>query len=70
MYIRDYTGPMVRGFSDGQGRPLLHAQRLGFEHPSNAGPQAYVRPLTSDFVELLDQLVRAPDEVDLGPEPE
>lgn len=67
VYIRDYKGPMVRGFSDGQGRPLLHAQRLGFEHPSMGGSQAYVRPLTSDFVELLDQLVRAPIEPDPTP---
>ncbi|MGH1339908.1 MAG: RluA family pseudouridine synthase [Nannocystales bacterium] len=70
VYIRDYQGPMVRGFSDGQGRPLLHAQRLGFEHPSNAGTQAYVRPLTSDFVELLDQLDRAAPQADLPPEVE
>ncbi len=61
VYIREYQGPMVHGFSDGQGRPLLHAQRLGFEHPSGGGPVAYVRPLTGDFVELLDQLVRAPE---------
>ena len=61
VYIRDYEGPTVRGFSSGQGRPLLHAARLGFEHPSDGGFQAYVRPLPRDFEGLLDQLERAPE---------
>ena len=65
VYIRDYQGPAVRGFTKGQGRPLLHAARLGFEHPSDGGAQAYVRPLPADFEALLDQLVRAPE----APEP-
>jgi 23S rRNA pseudouridine1911/1915/1917 synthase len=68
VYIRDYQGPGVRGFSNGQGRPLLHAARLGFEHPSDGGPQAYVRPLPSDFETLLDQLVRADPQPDTDPE--
>ena len=76
VYVRDYQGAKVRGFSNGQGRPLLHAARLGFEHPSDGGPQAYVRPLPEDFEALLDQLVRAapnpaanPDpSLDLGPD--
>jgi len=65
VYIRDYQGPTVRGFTKGQGRPLLHAARLGFEHPSDGGAQGYVRPLPADFEALLDQLVRAPE----APEP-
>ncbi len=56
VYIRDYSGPTVQGFSGGQGRPMLHAARLGFDHPSDGGPQAYVRPLPADFEELLNQL--------------
>ncbi len=60
VYIRDYEGPKVRGFCNGQGRPLLHAQRLGFAHPADEGPQAYARPLPEDFEALLNQLQRAP----------
>lgn len=56
VYVRDYRGPKVRGFADGQGRPLLHAARLGFAHPSDEGPRAFVRPLPEDFATLLDQL--------------
>ncbi len=56
VYIRDYSGPTVRGFSSGQGRPLLHAARLGFEHPSDGAPHAYVRPLPADFEAILNQL--------------
>ncbi len=60
VYIRDYEGPKVAGFSGGQGRPLLHAARLGFAHPSDEASRAYVRPLPTDFETLLDQLQRAP----------
>ena len=30
VYDRDYDGPRLVGFADGDGRPMLHAAELGF----------------------------------------
>ncbi len=68
VYVRDYRGPFVRGFAPGEGRPLLHAARLGFVHPRSEVPMTFERPLPSDFAALLARL-EPDDGVRRGPPP-
>lgn len=58
VYVRDYAGPFVRGYAPGRGRPLLHAQRLGFVHPSRQRPMLFDRAPPEDFRALTEQLGR------------
>jgi 23S rRNA pseudouridine1911/1915/1917 synthase len=52
VYIRDYAGPFVNGYQPGNGRSLLHAERLGFVHPTRARALTFVRPPPPDFRRL------------------
>ncbi len=56
VYDRDYNGPRLQGLPDGDGRPMLHAAELGFEHPTRDVPMHFVCDLPSDFADLLRRL--------------
>lgn len=51
VYIRGYQGPVIEA-----SRPMLHAQVLGFVHPSTLEPMRFVAPPPQDFARLLSQL--------------
>ncbi len=53
VYDRDYGGPRLQAFTDGRGRPMLHAQQLGFSHPTRDLPMRFESDLPSDFADLL-----------------
>lgn len=48
-------GDLVYGVPDpfGIGRPLLHAVRLEFQHPSNGAAVSFEAPIPDDFAEVL-----------------
>jgi len=50
---------------DGSGakRVLLHAARLGFEHPATGKPMHWASPLPRDMAEMLDRLRKKAKEV-------
>ena len=56
VYDRDYRGPRLQAFSEGRGRPMLHAAQLGFEHPTRDLPLRFESDLPSDFADLLRAL--------------
>jgi 23S rRNA pseudouridine1911/1915/1917 synthase len=56
VYVRGYGGPFVRGYAPRSGRPLLHAQRLGFVHPSTDELMWFEREPPADFRALLQRL--------------
>ena len=56
VYVRGYAGPFVRGYRPKQGRPMLHARRLGFVHPSTDRTMTFERDPPDDFRSLLEQL--------------
>jgi 23S rRNA pseudouridine1911/1915/1917 synthase len=56
VYVRGYGGPFVRGHRPKQSRPMLHAQRLGFVHPSTERSMTFERDPPEDFRELLERL--------------
>jgi 23S rRNA pseudouridine1911/1915/1917 synthase len=56
VYVRGYRGAFVRGYGPREGRPLLHAQRLGFVHPSTDELVRFEREPPEDFRELLHRL--------------
>jgi len=41
------------------GRPFLHAERLGLEHPVHGGALTFSSPLPADLTEVLGRLTRA-----------
>lgn len=59
VYVREYRGSFVRGFSPGHGRPLLHAARLAFVHPASERTMTFERPVPPDFETLLERLRRS-----------
>jgi 23S rRNA pseudouridine1911/1915/1917 synthase len=56
VYVRDHRGGAVLGFEPGHGRPLLHAERLGFVHPADDRMHRWAWPLPMDFADLLERL--------------
>jgi 23S rRNA pseudouridine1911/1915/1917 synthase len=56
VYVRGYEGPFVRGYGPREGRPMLHAQRLGFVHPSTEEQVSFERDPPEDFGSLLQRL--------------
>jgi 23S rRNA pseudouridine1911/1915/1917 synthase len=56
IYVRGYAGPLVRGFSPGEGRVLLHAAELGFVHPRTESELRLAADLPPDFAGLLERL--------------
>jgi 23S rRNA pseudouridine1911/1915/1917 synthase len=56
VYVRDYRGAYLPGFVPGQGRPMLHAQLLGFEHPATQRPVVFERDPPPDFAAVLETL--------------
>lgn len=56
VYDRDYNGPRLQGLPEGDGRPMLHAAELGFEHPTRDVPMQFECDLPSDFTDLLRKL--------------
>lgn len=56
VYDRDYHGARLQAFTDGRGRPMLHAAELGFMHPTRDLPLRFVCDLPSDFADLLRML--------------
>jgi 23S rRNA pseudouridine1911/1915/1917 synthase len=56
VYDRDYHGPRLQGFADGDGRPMLHAAELGFLHPTRDVPMRFACDLPSDFDDLARRL--------------
>lgn len=59
VYCRDYDGATISGFERGLGRPLLHAETLGFRHPASEEIMRFVREPPSDFAGLLKRLARS-----------
>lgn len=59
VYDRDYRGPRLQAFTDGRGRPMLHAAELGFMHPTRDLPMRFACDLPSDFADLLESLRRS-----------
>lgn len=59
VYCREYDGPTIKGYAGGEGRPLLHAETLGFQHPSRDEGMRFVRQPPSDFAGLLKRLARS-----------
>ena len=56
VYDRDYHGSRLQGFTEGHGRPMLHAAELGFLHPTRDLPLRFECDLPSDFADLLRRL--------------
>lgn len=56
VYVRGYQGAFVRGYRPRSGRPMLHAQRLGFVHPSTDDRVSFERDPPEDFRDLLTRL--------------
>lgn len=59
VYIRDHQRAgrgFFPGFEPGRGRPLLHAETLGFVHPQDEGVRRFVAPLPEDFAGVLECL--------------
>lgn len=56
VYDRHYDGPRLQAFIEGRGRPMLHAARLGFVHPTRDLTLRFDSDLPSDFADLLRQL--------------
>ena len=51
VYIRDYAGPKIKA-----PRTMLHAQRLGFDHPRTGLRVAHERDAPADFQECMARL--------------
>lgn len=54
--VRGIVDPMPRRVLESAARPMLHAARLGFRHPSSGEPSRFEAPLPSDFADLLERL--------------
>jgi 23S rRNA pseudouridine1911/1915/1917 synthase len=53
VYVRDYAHPLARA-----PRLMLHAERLGFDHPTSEERVHFEAPLPEDFEGVLDTLRR------------
>jgi len=51
IYIRDYAGSVIPA-----NRPMLHAEVLGFDHPSKLEPMRFEVPPPQDFQDMLIKL--------------
>jgi 23S rRNA pseudouridine1911/1915/1917 synthase len=51
VYIRDYRGPVLPA-----PRPMLHAGRLGFDHPRDGRSMRFEAPAPADFLAMLARL--------------
>jgi 23S rRNA pseudouridine1911/1915/1917 synthase len=58
--VPGYERGYERGYESGQGRLLLHAQTLGFEHPGHGGRVQFERELPSAFEALERWIERQP----------
>lgn len=56
VYDRDYDGPRLVEFAEGRGRPLLHAQTLGFVHPTRDRELRFEVQPPEDFAAVLARL--------------